>query len=482
MEPVTLVVDGTAHEGWTEISVSRALDRAAGDFTLGLTDKRKGPEGASVPPRLYCGAQCRVYIGGDLVLTGYVDEVCVSYGASDHSIKVTGRSRTCDLVDCSVDPAFSGGDGAGASGKANPVRGLFHKDGEISRMVHGRPSPTAGLSAMTQAAGVAATNANGGHFRGQRLAQIASALARPYGIDVKTSGDSGEPFAGLTVEKGDKVFDVIERMCRLRGLLASDDAYGHLILARPGAGRSCGTLELGKTILAADGRFSAKERYSEYRVFGQSPGLHRDSFGAVSDEDERADPDDDEDSEDEPSAAGPSVGAGRSAEIAERAQAVASAQGVARDDSVTRYRLLVVQAETAAQAGGAQGRAQWEAAHRLGKSLSLTYTAPGWRTADGALWQTNGVVWLIDPLMALERSLVIGGVDFSLNESGGMVTKLSLLPQEAYLPEPLKAKKPKSDGGRGSDGKAQSQGLFSARGPISRQVSGQVSGQVSEEQ
>lgn len=468
MEPVRLVIDGIVHEGWTDISVSRSLERAAGDFSLGITDKRRGPDGVTVPPRLYCGAVCRLYIGADIVLTGYVDDVSVDYSPRDHAIKVSGRSKPCDLVDCSVDPSWSAGAGAGGGGQ-KPVSGLFHPQGDIARQVRGDASPTAGLSGSAQPVGAGGVGSHGGHFRGQRLAQVAAMLAQPYGVTVKVIGDSGDPFPGLTVEKGDKVLDVIERMCRLRGLLASDDAWGHLVLARPGQGRDCGALELGKTILAGTGRFSVKERYSEYRIFGQAPGLHRDSYGAASDDDELADPDASDD--EGPAAGGPAVAPGRRADVAARAVAVASPQGVARDDGVTRYRLLVVQAETAAEAGGVQARAEWEAAHRLGKSISLTYTVPGWRAVDGQLWETNGVVHVIDPLMALDRSLVIGGVDFTLDGSGGMITKLTMAPLEAFEPEPLKAKKPKSGGGRGSDGKTAGQGLFAPRGDIARQVS-----------
>jgi prophage tail gpP-like protein len=288
-------------------------------------------------------------------------------------------------------------------------------------------------------------------------------------------GDSGDPLPAVTVEKGDKVFDVIERLCRLRGLLASDDARGNLILARPGGGRNQGTLELGRTILAGDASFSVKERFSEIRVFGQSPALHRDSYGRTSDDDE-LDPDPDDDDGDGPTANGSAVAPEERDDIAARAAAVATAQGVARDAGVPRYRLLVVQAETAVEAGGVQGRAEWEVAHRLGKSISLTYTVPGWRGETGALWETNGAVWLRDSLAALDRSLVVGGLEFSLDGQGGMVTKLTLAPQESFEPEPLKAKKPKSGGGRGSDGKAngksESQGLFAPRGEIATSVRG----------
>lgn len=467
MEPVTLILDGGAIEGWTEVRVSRALDHAAGDFSLGLTDKSRGPDGVTVPARLYCGAECRVAIGGDIVLTGYVDDVSISYTATSHAIRVSGRSKTCDLVDCSVDPAYSG---AGKGGKEKPLSGLFDKRGEIARSVRGDKAVTAGLATQAEPVKQSPAAAEGGHFRGQRLGQVAQALARPYGVTVLAVGDTGEPLPGITVEKGDKVFDVIERLCRLRGLLASDDAGGNLILARPGGGRDQGTLALGKTILAGDAKFSIKERYSEYRVFGQSPSLHRDAYGRTSDDDELIDPDDTDD--DGPAADGPAVDPEDRDDIADRAEAVAVAQGVARDAGVPRYRLLVVQAETAAEAGGVQGRAEWEAAHRLGKSLELTYTVPGWRSATARLWETNGTVWLTDPLAALDRSLIVAGLEFALDNQGGMVTRLTLAPPEAYLPEPLKAKKPKSGGGRDSDGKTKPQGLFGPRGEIATGVNG----------
>src|SRR5260370_1926085 len=46
---------------------------------------------------------CTVAIGADLVLTGYCDPVEPRYEKRGHEISVAVRSKTSDLVDCSVD-------------------------------------------------------------------------------------------------------------------------------------------------------------------------------------------------------------------------------------------------------------------------------------------------------------------------------------------------------------------------------------------
>ena len=43
-----------------------------------------------------------VKIGADLVLTGYVDRYSSSISAGQHTIRVEGRSKSEDLVDCSA--------------------------------------------------------------------------------------------------------------------------------------------------------------------------------------------------------------------------------------------------------------------------------------------------------------------------------------------------------------------------------------------
>ena len=75
------------------ISVSERFLASARDFPLALFQ------------------ECTVAIGSDPVLTGYIDNYLPEVEADRHAVRVTGRSKTEDIVDCT--PDIAGGRFAG---------------------------------------------------------------------------------------------------------------------------------------------------------------------------------------------------------------------------------------------------------------------------------------------------------------------------------------------------------------------------------
>ena len=99
---VSLHVKGLRYEGWESVTVTRNIESVATTFSLGLTERYPGH---LRPFRVRTGDRCQVKIGGELVLTGQVDRVAPSYSARHHTIAISGRSRTAQLVDCSASEA-----------------------------------------------------------------------------------------------------------------------------------------------------------------------------------------------------------------------------------------------------------------------------------------------------------------------------------------------------------------------------------------
>ena len=94
---VRLEVDGKLYGGWKDIEINRSLEQCAGTFKLSVTDRwPQQSQSRQVP----AGASCRVLVNGASVITGYVDDVEVSYDPNGHTYSVTGRDKTADLVDC----------------------------------------------------------------------------------------------------------------------------------------------------------------------------------------------------------------------------------------------------------------------------------------------------------------------------------------------------------------------------------------------
>src|SRR6185369_13093931 len=112
-----------------------------------------------------------------------------------------------------------------------------------------------------------------GQFAGYTLAQIASTLCAQVGVQVTVETDIGAAFPDVQVQQSETIFELIERLSRLRAILVCDDAAGNLVLTRAGAGRSAGALVQGgiggEPILAATAQLSNAERYSDYIVKAQ---------------------------------------------------------------------------------------------------------------------------------------------------------------------------------------------------------------------
>lgn len=94
---VRLEINGVKYGGWTKISIRRGIGQVAGTFELSITERWPGQP---IPAKIELGASCVVTVDGAPVITGYVDDVAPSYNAASHTVSVTGRDKTCDLVDC----------------------------------------------------------------------------------------------------------------------------------------------------------------------------------------------------------------------------------------------------------------------------------------------------------------------------------------------------------------------------------------------
>ncbi len=213
MPDVSLVINGTEFVGWESVSVTRALSAVSGSFSLELTDRW---EQGSDPVPVFPEQSCQLLLDGEPVITGFVDDVEPSFSSGSRSMRVSGRDRTKDLVDCSV----------------------MHSPGEL---------------------------------RGQDLAGIARALCKPFSIEVVTIGSVGRAFDVFKFEPGETAFEALDRACRQRGVLARSDARGRLVLGEVGQGRADALIE-GRNLLSGSAPRDGRERFSKYVVVGQCQG------------------------------------------------------------------------------------------------------------------------------------------------------------------------------------------------------------------
>ncbi|WP_042688529.1 phage baseplate assembly protein, partial [Candidatus Glomeribacter gigasporarum] len=110
----------------------------------------------------------------------------------------------------------------------------------------------------------------GGQISGASALAIAQKLAQPYGITVRASSDAGPVIPQFNLMLGESAFEVIERICRTSALLAYEEPDGNLLLARVGKARAAGALIQGVNVQSARAVYSMDQRYSEYIALLQS--------------------------------------------------------------------------------------------------------------------------------------------------------------------------------------------------------------------
>lgn len=353
--------NGQIFEGWTDVSVKRSIQDAAAVFQLTVTEASDA-SGAIMGWQIRPGDPIQIRLGGVQVIDGYVDVRQASYDAQSHGVEIAGRSRTADAVEA---------------------------------------------AAVTQAGRPA------GPFAGYALDEIARALLDPLSIGLSVLGDIGAAFPMVTVQVGESVFEVIERLARLRGFRVTDDAHGNLVLAdqKPATDDAPGLVE-GVNILRANATMDVSALSSELYVYGQATGSDEATGADVS---------------------------GQSAQ--------------ASNDQMPRPRPKVIVLEQPGGKEDMKSRADREIAQQAAEQARIQIMVQGWQTASGDLWAPGGAVKVTSPMLLIDRVMAIAAVEFTQNDQDGTMTTLDLITPEALetMAPGADAPAPDSEDGDGDD-------------------------------
>jgi prophage tail gpP-like protein len=343
-EVVTLFINKEVYEGWEDVQITKELNACAGDFQLSITDKwREDKADWRIQPQ----SLVHIHLAGKSFITGWVESVDVSFSSNSRTITIGGRSKTGDLVDSSV------------------------------------------------------TGAN--EYSNLSLLEIATMLCKPFDIRVKALADVGAKFEKITVQQGETVFALIDRLARQRKIILSSSAEGELLFTKQGTAKSKTELRQGVNILSGKATVNTTDRFSNYIVKGQNVAF----LGNENDS--------------------------------------TSPEGESNDEGMGRYRPLVMLNETLSDGGSARDRASYEAHARLAKSLQVEIEVQGWLKEDGQPWSVNELVDVDAPFLGVRKTLLIKKAVFN-KSNGGTTTQLSLVRNDAYLFEKaIKKKKDKED-------------------------------------
>ncbi|HDJ9891587.1 TPA: baseplate protein [Escherichia coli] len=240
---------------------------------------------------------------------------------------------------------------------------------------------------------------SGGQWKNRTLEQIARDLCAPYGVTVRwelSDKESSAAFPGFTLDHSETVYEALVRASRARGVLMTSNAAGELVFSRA-ASTATDELVLGENLLTLDFEEDFRDRFSEYTVKGyaRANGAEGDDIDAKS---------------------------------------IVSRKGTATDSDVTRYRPMIIIADSKITAKDAQARALREQRRRLAKSITFEAEIDGWTRKDGQLWLPNLLVTIDASKYAIKTTeLLVSKVTLILNDQDGLKTRVSLAPREGFL-------------------------------------------------
>ncbi len=339
-DEVSILVGNQVFEGWESVSLTKNLESIANSFSVQLFDKFEGLK-SSWP--LKPGVEVKAIINQERVLTGFIEALAPGFSSNSRSFSISGRSKAGDLVDCS----------------------------------HTGPMEY--------------TNIN--------LEQLATELAKPFGITVLKSVDS-KVIKKFSVKPGETIFEALDRAARLQGFFFISTRNGNIRLTKAAANearfRATDNLEQDVNLIAGNAVYDDSKRHSEYKIVGQTSGSPN-LFGA--------------------GASGPS--------------------GTAKDLGVKRHRPVELIAESNADSGQCQKRAEWEASVRLGQATRIEANVQGWTQTDGKLWGVNQLTRIKSRFLGINARMLITAVNHTQSTDQGKQTKLTLVDPQAYNAQPI---------------------------------------------
>lgn len=95
---ITIEVAGQEYTDFLSAGVDRSVDTLTGAFSLRATAKA----GDTYPIRV--GQSCKVFVSGVKQIDGFVESVDVGYSAGSHTISISGRDKSADLIDSTIGP------------------------------------------------------------------------------------------------------------------------------------------------------------------------------------------------------------------------------------------------------------------------------------------------------------------------------------------------------------------------------------------
>jgi prophage tail gpP-like protein len=228
-EVATLIVEGRRFDNWETVFVQHRWTESHPLFRFTTADIVEMPPDwtqLQFKPRDFC----RVYLGPWLAINGVITVRQTGYGPEQKGVQFDGVGLTWAATRASV----------------------VHKTG---------------------------------NFDGKTFEQVAREVMAPTKVPVKVIGTlDATPYARLQAEKGETIWNFLERIARPRGIILGSDKDGNLLLIDNHVGEVTSSLIEGWNILRCSAIIAVKDVYSEYIVSAQTPADSQQNGTAASEQ------------------------------------------------------------------------------------------------------------------------------------------------------------------------------------------------------
>lgn len=209
---INVLKNGVNVKEWSSVGIGLSLGTLCNGFSLSQLVRDDFDS-----PILFPGDAVRIECDGEILIDGFVDELNSSFSPGSHSISVSGREKTCDMVDCSIRD--------------------FGKS-----------------------------------WKNRTLSQIVGEVCGDFGITFSANGvkDNGK-IAKFCPDPGCTGADVVTDVCRQKDVVCFSDGSGVVKFVNEDKFEIVEDfLRQGANVLSADVSFNNSERFSDYIVLCSS--------------------------------------------------------------------------------------------------------------------------------------------------------------------------------------------------------------------
>ena len=331
-EIAVLKVGGHTFDDWESVHVQHRWTEAWPIFRFTCAEREDRPD---VWSRLQFkpGDPVEIWLAGVLAMVGKITVRQVAYDAKGHHVELIGQGKTWEAATSSVNT----------------------KDGSFDGMTH---------------------------------EQIARKVLAPHSCGLKVIGKlDATPFEKCQNEKGELVFDFLERLARVRGHIMGSDHLGNFLLIGEHSSPIVQDLVEGQNILRCQAVFNIGEQYGLYRTDGQTSGSDEQNNSAANDQS-------------------------------------ATAPG---NPLVPASKILITAAEQPVkQRSELEMRAYYESLWRKGVEIDVNITVQGWLRDGKNLWRVSDNVFVNSPMIMIHETMKIERATFTQDRRTGTLTALKL--------------------------------------------------------